>query len=1095
MWSVNEAGFEFLKKDDLPEEVFAFSLLEDLSREGKAELLTDNQYLIKHEEIVRLNEETKRALKLPGIFRLPIQLKVKGTLTSNNLEYQYRFMKTQYEPFVAPKLTGSYLYISSSEEYLLSEIQYRLIMEIDQFNSRSKDKSGVSMMQNNYMHFAKIKELSYETGVLLDGYLQGENVMTPGDITVDIIPQEDMSIVVKPVFKGMENATEVFADNFASKNVNPVQNLPNRGKLVLTSEQVDGLKELQEYSHLSGEAKRAFLQAPHNFVNSPAINFEGFASRVIDIGLYTPRTIPFLTPVKNDWLGTENAQNEIAEQIKEAGLFVDGKKIIIAQQDYDGLIKELSKAIDCESEFVEYNGNKIPATKEALENLNKIQQAFKSKKTQDKVDDKVSKDHEILIIDDNVEENSYVQARVLRPQVATSFNGATADTKLFEHQIEGFQFLQKCWLAGDRGALLADDMGLGKTIQALFFLGWLRSLMNESVIEDKPMLIVGPVALLKNWENEYERFLKMDLFGQCLSLHGTDLKAFRGNGFTFEYDQKISALAEKLKNENKFLDINKLKKYRLVLTTYETLRDYQLSFGMIDWGVVVLDEAQRIKTPTAFVSMAAKAMKYDFGLAMTGTPVENSWIDLWSIIDFCQPGRLGSLQSFAEEFHKPLRQEETDRVLLGHKLKQQVEPLLLRRNKEEVIDGLPEKIIHHIPVPMPPMQANAYQNILARGRKQLADDGSGENIEHILQIIQKLRLVSLHPMLIQNEQSLFKTPIEKLIEVSARLKAAISILKEIQKKKEKALVFVRDRKMQRIFRKIVEQYFAIKCLGTINGEVAGVKRQDTIDEFNALEGFQILILSPEAGGVGLNITSANHVIHLSREWNPAKEDQATDRSYRIGQTRDVHVYLPLAIHPALGDGGSFDKKLDLLLERKRSLSRDILYPTDLMDNEQKQHFVGLIEDTNAEEIVSKIFTIEDSDTLEQESFTELLEKIYLRQGYQILKNVNRKGFNADICAVNEKEKSILIMQCKHSIDKDKILAVGGVQEVIAFQPDYRKAFPKYNMLLSVCSNCEKFEDDARALANTKHVKLIGRQDLHLLLEEAKIDYNEGMWSD
>ena len=117
------------------------------------------------------------------------------------------------------------------------------------------------------------------------------------------------------------------------------------------------------------------------------------------------------------------------------------------------------------------------------------------------------------------------------------------------------------------------------------------------------------------------------------------------------------------------------------------------------------------------------------------------------------------------------------------------------------------------------------------------------------------------------------------------------------------------------------------------------------------------------------------------------------------------------------------------------------------------------------------------------------------RGYQVLRNVNRKGFNADICAVNEKEKSILIMQCKHSIDKDKILSVGGIQEVIAFQPDYRKAFPKYNMLLSVCSNCEKFEDDARALANTKHVKLIGRQDLRLLLEEAKIDYNEGMWSD
>jgi SNF2 family DNA or RNA helicase len=522
-----------------------------------------------------------------------------------------------------------------------------------------------------------------------------------------------------------------------------------------------------------------------------------------------------------------------------------------------------------------------------------------------------ARDRDVLDIETNIEEPSFVVERSPRhPQIAVELGiGDRVRSSPKAHQEEGFQWLVEAWTAGWPGVLLADDMGLGKTYQALAFLAWCRKAEETKSGKAAPILIVAPTALLKTWIFEAEQHLAPGVLGDRVEAFGVglrDLKTPKGRGWTPETA----------------LDIARLRGAGWILTTYETLATYHRAFARVGYGVSVFDEMQRIKSPTTLNTHAAKAMSVDFVLGLTGTPVENRLEDIWCIMDRIAPGLLGDLKSFSGHYSDATEEQLLD---LKNRLEGQhgAPPIMMRRLKEDILDGLPTKEIKTYQSPMPDRQANAYAQTVA------AAQSLGGNRAVILEAIHRFRGISLHPELDAEIAFGDLAAFEAWSKDSARVSLTLGILDDIYARGEKALLFLEYKAAQRVMAAgLVARYRLPTEPMIINGDVPGAKRQPMVAEFQSRPpGFDLMILSPRAAGVGLTITAANHVIHLSRWWNPAVEDQCNDRVYRIGQDKAVTIHVPLAVHQTYGDR-SFDLTLNALLERKRALSHGLLAPPE-----------------------------------------------------------------------------------------------------------------------------------------------------------------------
>jgi SNF2 family DNA or RNA helicase len=474
------------------------------------------------------------------------------------------------------------------------------------------------------------------------------------------------------------------------------------------------------------------------------------------------------------------------------------------------------------------------------------------------------------------------------------------------HQREGLTWLQQNWISGSPGVLLADDMGLGKTLQGLAFLAWLRDGMASGVIERAPLLIVAPTGLLENWRAEHDRHLIAPGLGTLL----------------LGYGKGLATLRREAVNGVPALDIAAINSADWVLTTYETLRDHDRDFGRVRFAAMLLDEAQKVKTPGIRLTDAAKGMNVDFRVALTGTPVENRLADLWCIVDGVAAGHLGDLRRFSARFEarpdeaalKELK-ESLDRPMAARPA------LMLRRLRVDRLPDLPAATEIVLPEDMNGAQLAAYEDTISSAR---ADQGAGG----VLAALLRLRAVSLHPDLSSADDD------DALIAGSARLRQSLGTLDHIASQNERALIFVEDQKMMARLTGLLQRRYRLPDLPmTISGNVSGPARQARVDRFQAsARGFDVMLLSPKVGGVGLTLTRANHVIHLQRWWNPAVEDQCNGRALRIGQERPVTIYLPLATLP--GGRPSFDNNIHALLTRKRQLMRDALMPPEADDTEK-----------------------------------------------------------------------------------------------------------------------------------------------------------------
>lgn len=493
------------------------------------------------------------------------------------------------------------------------------------------------------------------------------------------------------------------------------------------------------------------------------------------------------------------------------------------------------------------------------------------------------------------------------------------DIRLHPHQLQGVAWLQSLFGQRDRkvgGCLLADDMGLGKTLQLLTFVAWYL----ENSPQPLPVLIVAPVSLLDNWEREFKRFFHiasmpvLKLYGEALS----ELKLKR--------KQIPASLQEKgIRN---LLKPGWLGGAKIVLTTYETLRDQEFSLARQRWSVMLCDEAQKIKNPAAMVTQAAKAVPALFRVACTGTPVENSLTDLWCLFDFAQPGLLGALNEFGRTYRRPIENKtDVDNVAL-EQLRERIAPQLLRRTKDEVAD-LPEKIEDDVcrRLPISPLQHDLYRSSIAEFNQRGELMGKvGDQREAVLGLLHTLKKICAHPHVVRPEGD--------LLDASPKMRWLMDKLREIRAQGEKVIVFTELRDIQRDLRLAILDHFPdLKDVSIVNGDTSasstkGPNRQAIIDAFQQKPGFGVIILSTAAVGFGVNVQAANHVIHFTRPWNPAKEDQATDRAYRIGQTKNVWVYYPTI---TAQDFETFEYKLDTLLGRKRAVARDMLNGAEDLD--------------------------------------------------------------------------------------------------------------------------------------------------------------------
>ncbi len=489
-----------------------------------------------------------------------------------------------------------------------------------------------------------------------------------------------------------------------------------------------------------------------------------------------------------------------------------------------------------------------------------------------------------------------------------------SEVPLKQHQIEGLRWLQHLWAHSPtacRGALLADDMGLGKTIQILAFIA---GCLEANPVAD-PFLIVAPVSLLENWKEEIDKFFVPGAL-PVLSLYGPSLSQKRLSREEVEASFGQTEIG-------KLLVRDWIGSARIVLTTYETLRDLEFSLARQKWSAMICDEAQKIKNPNAMVSRAAKKQNARFKIACTGTPVENTLTDLWCLFDFIQPGLLGALATFGPQYKRPIEAETEDEKVRVEELRRLIEPQKLRRTKAEVAKDLPAKILVDgcrklvISAPQRALYAKAVHQFHHPDREDQSFSGALRLLMYLRVLCTDPRPAGAHPA--------EDVTVAEMEAYSPKMSWLLAELPKIRARHEKVIIFCEFRHLQRSLQRAVGERLRV-IPDIINGQTCAAaeqanNRQLRIRAFQEKPGFGVIILSPLAVGFGLNIQAANHVIHFTRSWNPAKEDQATDRAYRIGQTRDVYVYYPVVTAP---DFKTFDARLDELLEWKRELSRDML---------------------------------------------------------------------------------------------------------------------------------------------------------------------------
>ena len=458
-------------------------------------------------------------------------------------------------------------------------------------------------------------------------------------------------------------------------------------------------------------------------------------------------------------------------------------------------------------------------------------------------------------------------------------------------QLRPYQLYGYSWLAFLRkwrlGACLADDMGLGKTIQTISLL--LREKGTKKKLS-APVLLIAPTSVVTNWEREIGRFapgLRTYVHRGASRLRGEEMRAA-------------------------------VKGQDVVLTSYPIARLDAESIHSIKWLAVILDEAQNIKNPEAKQTQAIRKIEAEFRIALTGTPVENRLSELWSIMHFLNPGYLGARKSFRENFALPIERYHDEEAI--KQLKQLTTPFILRRVKTDprVISDLPDKVETKVYCTLTEEQATLYEAVVQDVMKQIEEEEGIKRRGLVLSMMMQLKQICNHPVQYLHQAGKNGADVS-LDDRSGKLERLGELLEEVlaAERNDRALIFTQFAEMGAMLADYLPRAFGA---GTqfLHGGTPAKARDQMVERFQEAEHAPpIFILSLKAGGTGLNLTRANHVFHFDRWWNPAVEDQATDRAFRIGQRRNVQVHKFVTT-------GTLEEMIDDMIESKKGLAQAVV---------------------------------------------------------------------------------------------------------------------------------------------------------------------------
>ena len=979
---------------------------------------------------------------------------------------------------------------------------YHLVKEIDDYDDNPERRSSVA---GQFEMLWNIKQYAEEADVVLNKRLAEENMPVIVDkIKIDFHDDGEVLEIFPRLSDDESTNTQLLAKIYDYDDVKDFYSADVNGKRIkFVIKNKDSLKKVIDNRYNRGERRLDFFTGTHPIMEDENIDLSEYGPRVIGIGYLKYRSYSMPTTVHDiDWFEKDNdlpyfyageekviltpkdelKLREKLIEMKKHGehkaeiSFVSesGKEIktIMTDKQIENELDKLNGAIikpwNIESEsalhdiinlieknphalYVTYKGKYVDTSygKKAFEEQ---MRAIKRKRRERE------KGKKSLIIVDNIDRKEYVEDAKASVKVreAEIPSGLKEGIKLFHYQKEALAWLQNLYLANSiNGFLLCDDMGLGKTLQLLAFLGWLKD-RGELM----PSLVVAPSTLLNNWDNkdgtgEIQKFFKKGFF---------DTYKFRG----------------RLSDE----EIEMLKKKDIVFTNYDSLRINSIALGKIHWRCMICDEAQKIKSPQTLVTVAAKGQNADFKIVCSATPIENTLVDLWNLVDYSKPGLLGSLTEFQKNYVKRTGGKVSPAELkkINDELYDRIKGHYIRRDKDILPQVLPKKKIR-----IYKRRANKVELDVINGLRKLEGNK--------LVLIQKMLTASSHVDLV-TENNIFEMHPETLIQRSSKLQLLKVILDEIRSKEEKALIFTRSIKMQQILYKVIRHWYEIE-VKIINGNIEESKRTAIIDQFKRKEGFNVIILSPEVAGFGLTITEANHVIHYSRLWNPAKEDQATDRVYRIGQDKEVTVHYPilsfyedsieeydnvrdyvehyLTVDPT---HMSPEEKLNILLVRKKNMLMKFFLAVESADITNEEFFEL---ENDCEDPVS--ITLEDIDRgiIDTHEFKALAALLFEKQGYKTILTTTSNDNGVDV--IGWKDNDMVFVRCKKN---DKFKLEEDCAVLISTGGMYKAQLGLRNVRLIIVTNAEYADMQGGRFNGLEGVEILSREHLKQLLDEYPI---------
>lgn len=1080
--------------------------------------LNSNSILISYDEIYDLyfdeydnKIDAYKLFNLPQMFKGNLNIQNKNNfLTDKEVYFTFSFKGTDNSPYSVEK--ENVLVSSLNSEYrIMPKKLYELIKQITAYNIDINKRSDEAMQ---FEMLKIIKDYTNEVDIVLNERLRlEEEPIIIDKIKIDFNDDGDL-LEIYPKLSDDENTNKMLLNNIDSyddvRGMYSAQVNGKRVRYVIKNKKT--LDTIRRNKTNRGQERLNILSGKSEIFQDENIDISDFGPRVTGIGYLTYKnSSPTIKTNDLDWLDNNielpyiqgsnvdgNSEKIILKpedremlQVKLANMnitgdksteveftneFGDKTKVIMQREDIVQEIKNISSRIKepmdikrvsdlenlislCdkyeEEKYIPYKGiyllkGAIDIKEELISRLEEIRE---------KQDDTNSNKKKTLLIAENLDIEEYKEVDKVdkKTHIIEVPKGLRDGISLFDYQKECLGKLQELYLSSNvNGFLLCDDMGLGKTLQLLSFLAWLKE--RDEVT---PSLIVAPTSLLNNWDS---------------TPNGEIQKFFKDNYFTT--DRIVGTITRDR--------VEELKKKDIVFITYESLRLNNILLGTINWKVMICDEAQKIKSPRTMVTVAAKAQNADFKIICSATPIENTLEELWTLVDYSKPGLLGSLKDFKKEYIiKSDNVSNKELQDLNDKLYSKIENFYIRREKDILPKALPNKSIKLYKVKATTEELEVLEKIK-------------DTEEHTLSAIQKMLGVCSHVDVL-SENIVNKSNINNIIKKSSKLLRVKGILEEIKSKDEKVIIFTRLKKVQKILHLAISEWFGVESY-IVNGEDSNLDRRTSkINEFRESKGFNVIILSPEVAGFGITITEANHVIHYTRLWNPAKEDQATDRVYRIGQTKDVIVHYPMIsfgknetveygkvtdyVHDNFirkDEALSPEEKLNILLARKKDMLLNFFLAAGNGEIKTKDFLSLDSDEENKKDNINMDYI--ERNIITPHEFEALVAVLYEKLGYTTYVTSRSNDNGVDVIALNDKE--ILFIQCKHTKHS---VAREAIKDVIFAMDTYKDYLNKRVAKGVIVTSSKKIAYSTR---DRNDIIVIDNAKLTDLLNEYKVFKNE-----